>query len=172
MSWARPAIRRACSRGGKCCRNDTARGSRSALRRPAERVRRSAHLARHARGCPRTRSAAARARRTARALGATDDPAPASRIDAPTMRYPRGRTPTVRSPDSEPNALLDARQEQLTTTGATMTHHSSQARRKTLRHEAIIALVLLLFPSHVFGQVLRDPPTPYHFLRYDDVPAD
>ena len=36
----------------------------------------------------------------------------------------------------------------------------------------IIALLLLLFPPHVFGQVLRDPPTPYHFLRYDDVPAD
>ena len=53
-----------------------------------------------------------------------------------------------------------------------MTHRSSQARRKTLRHEAIIALLLLLFPPQVFGQVLRDPPTPYHFLRYDDVPAD
>ncbi len=36
----------------------------------------------------------------------------------------------------------------------------------------IIALLLFLFPPHVFGQVLRDPPTPYHFLRYDDVPAD
>jgi hypothetical protein len=36
----------------------------------------------------------------------------------------------------------------------------------------IIALLLLLFPPHVFGQVFRDPPTPYHFLRYDDVPAD
>ena len=53
-----------------------------------------------------------------------------------------------------------------------MTHRSSQARRKTVRHEAIIALLLLLFPPQVFGQVLRDPPTPYHFLRYDDVPAD
>jgi len=53
-----------------------------------------------------------------------------------------------------------------------MTHRSSQARRKTLRHEAIIALLLLVFPPQVFGQVLRDPPTPYHFLRYDDVPAD
>src|SRR5215468_10964569 len=36
----------------------------------------------------------------------------------------------------------------------------------------IIALLLLVFPPQVFGQVLRDPPTPYHFLRYDDVPAD
>src|SRR4030095_6726981 len=53
-----------------------------------------------------------------------------------------------------------------------MTHRLSQARRKTVRQEAIIALLLLLFPPHVFGQVLRDPPTPYHFLRYDDVPAD
>ena len=53
-----------------------------------------------------------------------------------------------------------------------MTHRSSQARRKTVRHEAIIALLLLVFPPQVFGQVLRDPPTPYHFLRYDDVPAD
>jgi len=53
-----------------------------------------------------------------------------------------------------------------------MTHRSSQAGRKTVHHEAIIALLLLLFPPQVFGQVLRDPPTPYHFLRYDDVPAD
>ena len=53
-----------------------------------------------------------------------------------------------------------------------MTHRSSQARRKTLRYEGIIALLLLAFPPQVFGQVLRDPPTPYHFLRYDDVPAD
>ena len=53
-----------------------------------------------------------------------------------------------------------------------MTHRSSQARQKTLRHEAIIALLLLVFPPQVFGQVLRDPPTPYRFLRYDDVPAD
>ncbi len=41
-----------------------------------------------------------------------------------------------------------------------------------MRHKAIIALVLLLFPHQLFGQVLREPPTPYHFLRYDDVPAD
>ena len=53
-----------------------------------------------------------------------------------------------------------------------MTRRLSQARRKTVRHEAIIALLLLVFPPQVFGQVLRDPPTPYHFLRYDDVPAD
>ena len=53
-----------------------------------------------------------------------------------------------------------------------MTHRSSQARRKTMRQEAIIALLLLLFPPQVFGQVLREPQTPYHFLRYEDVPAD
>jgi Alginate export len=41
-----------------------------------------------------------------------------------------------------------------------------------VRHEAIIALLLLLSPPQVFGQVLREPQTPYHFLRYDDVPAD
>jgi len=41
-----------------------------------------------------------------------------------------------------------------------------------VRHKAIIALLLLLFPHQLFGQVLREPPTPYHFLRYDDVPAD
>ena len=41
-----------------------------------------------------------------------------------------------------------------------------------MRHKAIIALLLLLFPHQLFGQVLREPPTPYHFLRYDDVPAD
>jgi hypothetical protein len=54
----------------------------------------------------------------------------------------------------------------------TATHRSSQARRKTLRQEAIIALLLLVFPPQVFGQVLRDPPTPFHLLPYDDVPAD
>ena len=53
-----------------------------------------------------------------------------------------------------------------------MRHRSSQARGKTRRQKAIIALLLLVFPPQVFGQVLRDPPTPYHFLRYDDVPAD
>ena len=52
-----------------------------------------------------------------------------------------------------------------------MTHRSSQARRKTLR-QVTIALSLLVFPGEVLGQVLREPPTPYHFLRYDDVPAD
>jgi hypothetical protein len=41
-----------------------------------------------------------------------------------------------------------------------------------MRHQVIIALLLLPFPPQLFGQVLRDPPTPYHFLRYDDVPAD
>jgi Alginate export len=47
-----------------------------------------------------------------------------------------------------------------------------RGRWKTVRHEAIITLLLLLFPPQVFGQVLREPQTPYHFLRYDDVPAD
>jgi hypothetical protein len=41
-----------------------------------------------------------------------------------------------------------------------------------MRHQVMIALLLLPFPPQLFGQVLRDPPTPYHFLRYDDVPAD
>ena len=36
----------------------------------------------------------------------------------------------------------------------------------------IIALLLLLCPPPVFGQLLREPQTPYHFLRYDDVPSD
>ena len=36
----------------------------------------------------------------------------------------------------------------------------------------IIALLLLLCPRPVFGQLLRDPQTPYHFLRYEDVPSD
>ncbi len=53
-----------------------------------------------------------------------------------------------------------------------MRHRSSQARRKTLRQKAIIALLLLVFPPQVFGQLLREPQTPYHFLRYEDVPAD
>ena len=36
----------------------------------------------------------------------------------------------------------------------------------------IIALLLLLCPPPVFGQLLREPQTPYHFLRYDDAPGD
>ena len=36
----------------------------------------------------------------------------------------------------------------------------------------MIALLLLLFPPQLFGQVLRDPATPYHFLRYEEVPVD
>jgi len=36
----------------------------------------------------------------------------------------------------------------------------------------VIALLLLLFPPPVFGQLLREPQTPYHFLRYEDAPAD
>ena len=36
----------------------------------------------------------------------------------------------------------------------------------------IFALLLLLCPGPVFGQLLREPQTPYHFLRYEDVPAD
>jgi Alginate export len=41
-----------------------------------------------------------------------------------------------------------------------------------MRHRVTIALLLLPFAAQLSGQVLRDPPTPYHFLRYDDVPAD
>jgi hypothetical protein len=52
-----------------------------------------------------------------------------------------------------------------------MTHRSSQARRKTLR-QVTIALSLLVFPAQVFGQLLREPQSPYHFLRYEDVPSD
>ena len=37
---------------------------------------------------------------------------------------------------------------------------------------AMIALLLFVIPVRVAAQVLRDPPTPYHFLRYDDTPAD
>src|SRR5437016_795859 len=36
----------------------------------------------------------------------------------------------------------------------------------------LIALLLLLLPPQLFGQVLRDPATPYHFLRYEEVPVD
>src|SRR4029077_15045399 len=50
-------------------------------------------------------------------MAATGDPAPPRRIDAPTMRYPSGRAPAIRSPDSEPNVLLSATQGQLITTG-------------------------------------------------------
>src|SRR5262245_32354470 len=37
---------------------------------------------------------------------------------------------------------------------------------------ATIALLLLTIPAGAAAQVLRDPPTPYHFLRYDDTPDD
>jgi Alginate export len=36
----------------------------------------------------------------------------------------------------------------------------------------IALLLLLLLPPRTFGQVLREAPTPYHFVRYEDVPAD
>ena len=54
---------------------------------------------------------------------------------------------------------------------------AGEIRKLTIRSSPtvvapIIALLFLLFPGQVFGQVLRDPPTPYHFLRYDEVPAD
>jgi hypothetical protein len=35
-----------------------------------------------------------------------------------------------------------------------------------------IALFILASPGVTAAQVLRDPPTPYHFLRYDEVPGD
>ena len=57
------------------------------------------------------------ARSSDRGLATTDDPAPPRRINAPTMRYPSGRAPAVRSPDPEPNVLLSATQGQLITTG-------------------------------------------------------
>jgi alginate export protein len=37
---------------------------------------------------------------------------------------------------------------------------------------AMIVLLLFVIPVRVAAQVLRDPPTPYHFLRYDDTPDD
>ena len=36
----------------------------------------------------------------------------------------------------------------------------------------ILVSALLSAPRHLGAQVLRDPETPYHFLRYDDVPSD
>src|SRR5690349_3855127 len=36
----------------------------------------------------------------------------------------------------------------------------------------IILSALLSAPSRLGAQVLRNPDTPYHFLRYDDVPSD
>ena len=36
----------------------------------------------------------------------------------------------------------------------------------------VITLSLFVIPIRVMAQVLRDPPTPYHFLRYDDAPDD
>src|SRR5437016_11471824 len=36
----------------------------------------------------------------------------------------------------------------------------------------IVLSVLLSAPSRLGAQVLRNPETPYHFLRYDDVPSD
>src|SRR5262245_24806355 len=63
--------------------------------------------------------------------------------------------------------------------GLTDTNHD-QIRRQTGRWMTlfspktgpILALLLLLLPPPVFGQLLREPQTPYHFLRYDDVPSD
>ena len=37
---------------------------------------------------------------------------------------------------------------------------------------AKLALALLGATGPAAAQVVRDPPTPYHFLRYDDVPSD
>jgi len=37
---------------------------------------------------------------------------------------------------------------------------------------ATIALAVLGRPGPVAAQVLRNPPTPYHFLHYDDAPSD
>jgi alginate export protein len=36
----------------------------------------------------------------------------------------------------------------------------------------IVALLLFVIPDGAAAQVLRNPPTPYHFLRYDDTPDD
>ena len=58
-----------------------------------------------------------------------------------------------------------------------MHNDTGEIRKLTIRSSPtvvapLIALLLLLFPPQLFGQVLRDPATPYHFLRYDDVPVD
>src|ERR1700674_1784458 len=36
----------------------------------------------------------------------------------------------------------------------------------------MVLSALLSAPSRLGAQVLRNPETPYHFLRYDDVPSD
>ena len=36
----------------------------------------------------------------------------------------------------------------------------------------ILVSALLSAPTRLGAQVLRNPETPYHFLRYDDVPSD
>ena len=36
----------------------------------------------------------------------------------------------------------------------------------------MVLSALLSTPSRLGAQVLRNPETPYHFLRYDDVPSD
>ena len=57
-------------------------------------------------------------------------------------------------------------------------HGTSTAKSPTAAHAVCtIAIVLVLSalvsaPSRLGAQVLRNPETPYHFLRYDDVPGD
>ena len=48
---------------------------------------------------------------------------------------------------------------------------------RTAGTACIVAIVMVLSalpsaPRHLGAQVLRNPETPYHFLRYDDVPSD
>jgi hypothetical protein len=47
-----------------------------------------------------------------------------------------------------------------------------RSSRRQIGGASVIALLHLLWPPPVFGQLLREPQTPYHFLRYEDVPGD
>ncbi len=56
--------------------------------------------------------------------------------------------------------------------GATGTETVAIYRTASAIATATIVLSLFLIPARVSAQVLRNPQTPYHFLRYDDVPDD
>lgn len=48
----------------------------------------------------------------------------------------------------------------------------ADSRTPTAIATAMIVLSLIFIPDRIAAQVLRDPQTPYHFLRFDDVPDD
>ncbi len=56
--------------------------------------------------------------------------------------------------------------------GATGIETAAIYRTASAIATATIVLSLFLIPARVSAQVLRNPQTPYHFLRYDDVPDD